>query len=169
MCLRILPTSCVPLVVSHWASLATHWPSIHFLNTHSTPTSVPRTFWESEIDYSFIPVSFQLPWLNIDQNNMGKKRLTSSSTFQVTIGHLVDLGQELKEGAWWQELRWGPRGNTAYWLPFHGLLALLTSTTLRHLLRDGNSRSGRDSFTSIVNQENASHMCIQANLIEVIP
>ena len=65
-----------------------------------------------------------------------------------------------------------PRRKTSYWLvsPTPGLLSYHYYTTKKdHLPRDGTTHRRLSPHASIINQENAPHMCLQTNLVEEIP
>lgn len=62
------------------------------------------------------------------------------------------MRQELKERSW---------RNTNYWLALHALLSLLSQTTQNHLFRGG-AHNGLSAPTSVINQENALQIYLEA-------
>jgi hypothetical protein len=71
--------------------------------------------------------------------------------FQFIVHQQKKLGQELKAGSWWQELKMEPLRNSAYLIVPCGLLSLLSYTTQDHLLRVGTTHNELGSPTSIIN------------------
>ena len=62
--------------------------------------------------------------------------------------------EEVRLGAWRQELKQKPWRNTAHWLALNGLLPILSYVTQDHLPRIGTNHSELGLPTSIINQEN---------------
>lgn len=59
-------------------------------------------------------------------------------------------------------------GSAAFWLVPYGLFSLLSSTTQNHLPRGDTTHSDLAPPTSIINQENDPHTCLQTSLIGAI-
>lgn len=59
-----------------------------------------------------------------------------------------------------------PKGNTAYWISAYDLLSLLSHLAQTHLPMGSTIHSELACASSVINEENALQLCLQANLIK---
>lgn len=98
-------------------------------------------------------------------SNLGRKRLIwLTCLVMVTAHHLGKPEQELKAGAWRQELVHKQWRNAAYWLAILDFLSCCSYSA-----QGWSSHSGLGSHTSINNQENAPQTWQQVSLMETAP